>query len=383
MATVTISTYQLKSGKYSYAVYFKDPFTGKKKYLKSFRKKQEAQKAAAKVRESIDLNKFDFLKEVSQKQKPTSFNEVSDQLSADWQDKVDGLEMTEKTRSDYMNHLRKLINHFGQKKVSEITENDIKAFRKKTLDKGSVFLWNRRLFVLKKVFQKAVDSGAVLKSPCADMNYISEKRLQRCRYIMPNQIDELLAACRQIRNAKNYLPAIVLLAIEHGASKQEILDLRWRDIDFENNTITFFRTKNNQRRTRSIMPRTREALLHWRQQQELMRHKKKLPLKPDPDWVFSHHDGSQIREFRTAWNRACDLAGLEDYHFHDNRHTFCTNLIYAGANMKQVNVMVGHTDLRMTHRYTHVSSDMEDTLSDKLASRYSRDDTYASGQGKK
>jgi integrase len=301
---------------------------------------------------------------------------VAEQLAEDWQDRVDGRELTEKTQYEYLVHWRKLVEHFGKTDVSSITEKDVKALRKKTLNRWSAILWNRRLFVLKQVFKKAVETNAILKSPCADMKYISEKKLERCRYLMPDKINDLLDACRQLRNAKNYMPAIVL-AIEHGCAKQEILDLKWSNVDFDNNKVTFYRTKNGMRRTRSMLPRTQKALLHWKNQQELMRHRKKLNMKPDPDWVFSHHDGTRIREFKTAWAKVCELAGIDDYHFHDNRHTFCTNLIYAGADTKQVNVMIGHNDMRMTYRYTHIGTDMEDDLGERLAGRYGQADKAA------
>jgi integrase len=51
----------------------------------------------------------------------------------------------------------------------------------------------------------------------------------------------------------------------------------------------------------------------------------------------------------------CEVAGFPDLHFHDLRHTFCSNLILSGADLKDVKEMIGHKDLRMTDRYTHLT----------------------------
>ena len=63
------------------------------------------------------------------------------------------------------------------------------------------------------------------------------------------------------------MPAIIYLGAEHGAAKQEILSLKWSDIDFEfkgRGLIKFYRTKNKRKRTEFLMPRTKQALLDWK-----------------------------------------------------------------------------------------------------------------------
>ena len=85
---------------------------------------------------------------------------------------------------------------------------------------------------------------------------------------------------------------MIFLGAEHGASKQEILSLRWSDIDFDfrdSGLVRFYRTKNVKERTDCLMPNTKEALLHWKKHQLLMRRKKKIDYN-ESDIVFSHHD---------------------------------------------------------------------------------------------
>lgn len=82
---------------------------------------------------------------------------------------------------------------------------------------------------------------------------------------MPNEIENLISCSRRTK-AKHYMPALILLAAEHGASKQEALDLQLSDINFElgeSGSIHFRRTKNGKERTQFLMPRTRQALMDW------------------------------------------------------------------------------------------------------------------------
>ena len=56
-----------------------------------------------------------------------------------------------------------------------------------------------------------------------------------------------------------------------------------------------------------------------------------------------------------AWRAVCELAGPEDFHFHDLRHTYCSNLMLSGVDLKDVKEIIGHKDLAMTDRYAHLS----------------------------
>lgn len=64
------------------------------------------------------------------------------------------------------------------------------------------------------------------------------------------------------------------------------------------------------------------------------------------------------------------MAGFDKLHFHDLRHTFCSNLMLAGADIKDVKNMIGHRDLKMTDRYTHLMSARKTLLQEKLADHF-------------
>jgi integrase len=188
---------------------------------------------------------------------------------------------------------------------------------------------------------------------------------------MPSDLIALVKACRKTR-AKHYMPALIYLGAEHGASKQESLSLQWIDIQFEAEgigLINLCRTKNGSERTEFLMPNTKKALLEWKEHLEFMRRRKKILVKDDR-FVFCRLDGTQIKRFNKAWNRTCDIAGICNFHYHDLRHTLCSNLIMSGSDLKEAKDMIGHRDLQMTDRYTHLNALHKKAIQDRLADRY-------------
>ncbi|MFP4315218.1 MAG: tyrosine-type recombinase/integrase, partial [Desulfovibrionales bacterium] len=77
-------------------------------------------------------------------------------------------------------------------------------------------------------------------------------------------------------------------------------------------------------------------------------------------------------DFSRTWEQAKKMAGLKDFHFHDLRHTFCTNLRRNGADIKTIKDLIGHKDIRMTERYTHIITEEETRYINKLSDHYQK-----------
>jgi len=165
------------------------------------------------------------------------------------------------------------------------------------------------------------------------------------------------------------LPAVILLGADFGAALQEIVDLRWSDIDFGKRTIEFFRTKNGVRRKMVLTRRCAEALQEWWDHLENARHRRKIK-DVKVDYVFCRLNGERIRSFKKSWRTACRLAHIQEFHLHDLRHTFCSNLLLSGAGLKDVKDMIGHKTLEMTDRYSHLDNKRQKELQGKLEAHY-------------
>lgn len=357
MATVTISARSRKNGK-SYIVQYLDPETGKKKHHATFRRRDMAQQEANKLRIILDDGSLPESRRIRKQRVGKTFAEVAEVCEQTWR------------RRCKEGSLRPSVRHFGESMMATITREDVLEYRADVADQKTKVLANRRLFIIKQVFARAHEMGCISKDEIAGIRYLSEREHERKSYMRPLKVDELLAAADKGR-AKHYLSLAILLAVEHGASKQEILDLKWTNIDLnygESGIISFHRTKTNVDRVHRIMPRTREALLA--RQDFLENRRAKRGIKVQGDHVVGHLDGSRMQDFKSAWKTACRELGLENFHFHDNRHTFCSNIIMAGGTLKHAKEMIGHKTLGMTDRYSHLEAAVDNPMQAALAAHY-------------
>ncbi|MCP3933679.1 MAG: site-specific integrase [Bacteroidetes bacterium] len=368
MATVYFTERARINGK-SYDLFYKDPYSGKKKRYQTYRKKKDVLKSENELRSLLDSGRMPESR--AQLINLKTFREIALLLQEEWKLQLQSKILKEKTVNDYKIFLSQVNQVFGDKLLCKISSQDILEYRSKIADKLSNVSSNKRLSMIKKVFALGLKIHATTENPSASIKKLSEQGHERNRYMLPTELDSLISAAKTTKS-KYYLPCLIYLGAEHGASKQEALSLHWSDINFEfdgKGLIRFFRTKNNNERTAFLMPRTKKALLEWKHHQTRMRKLKNISANGS-DIVFSHLDGSQISNFNRGWWSALEKAGIKDFHFHDLRHTFCSNLILSGAGLKEVKEMIGHRDISMTDRYSHLTLKHKSLKQEKLAEYY-------------
>ena len=370
MATVFIQK-RIRKNRNSYVIYYKHPISGKNKYYKTLPKMKEAQNEANRLRTLLDTGKLPEEQIYRKKSLCLAVTEVGDMLIETWNTKLANNDIASTTFNDYTLRLQQIKNVFGGKLACEVRSNDVKKYQSNLAKTVSNATSNRYLFILKQIFGFATDQGLIHENPTSGINYLSEKMHERNSYLLPPILSKMIDLSQGTR-AKYYLPALIFLGAEHGASRQEALSLEWDHINFEYDgigLIRFFRTKNGKERTDFLMPRTKQALLDWKAHLEFMRHRKKLQ-PVECRFVFCRLNGEPIKRFDSAWRQICKLADLADFHYHDLRHTYCSNLLLAGANLKDVKDMIGHSDLSMTDRYSHLTSEHHRKIQEKLARHY-------------
>jgi site-specific recombinase XerD len=72
-------------------------------------------------------------------------------------------------------------------------------------------------------------------------------------------------------------------------------------------------------------------------------------------YVFCHENGERYDEVKRSFKSTCRKAGITDFRFHDLRHTFASHLVMNGNTVRTVQDLLGHKDIRMTIRYSHLS----------------------------
>jgi integrase len=164
-----------------------------------------------------------------------------------------------------------------------------------------------------------------------------KERPGRLRYLTPEEFTRLSAAC----HTSPYLWPIVTIAIHTGMRRSEMLTLRWGDVDLRRRTITLSQTKNNERRVIPINATVAAMLKAW-------------PRVVGADRLFPGVNGPMVTR---AFERACRKADVANLRLHDLRHTFASYLAMGGVNLRAIQQLLGHRDLRMTARYAHLSAD--------------------------
>jgi site-specific recombinase XerD len=80
----------------------------------------------------------------------------------------------------------------------------------------------------------------------------------------------------------------------------------------------------------------------------------------------SEKKSSQAMEFRKHWLKALKAAEIEDFRFHDLRHTTASYLVMNGATLYEVGEVLGHKNLETTKRYAHLSTKHKQALTDRV-----------------
>ena len=156
----------------------------------------------------------------------------------------------------------------------------------------------------------------------------------------------LLEAARQSTWSRLYLA--VLMGFTTGARKSELLSLTWNDVDFNKRTALLSDTKNSSPRLLLLLePVIQELKTLPRPLDSTTR---LFPRKNDPHQPITDH------EFYRYWNEAKAVAGVQDFRFHDCRHSAVSYLIEAGVPMVTVAAIAGHRSMTMVQRYSHLGT---------------------------
>ncbi len=352
MATVWIRSEKLKNGETSYRVYYKDPKSGVSVHYKTLRRRGLADRKANELRTFIDAGEFVKIEAGKKKIAPMTLRQCSEIALKRIEKKVKKGRRSEETLSFHRDQHRKVLAEFGNHLVCELTEEAIELYHLKTERAVSARTANARMHALRVMVRVAVAKGVILEDITAGIEDFAERA--RDRSLTPRQLNALIDGCAGVRNPTR-MRAAILLAAEHGAALQEVMELCWAQIDFERGgfgTIEFSRRKNGEERLQYLMPRSRAALEQWRAHLDWIRRRKRIV--PGSDLVFGRLDGRPVERLDTAWARVRAAAGFEDLHFHDLRAVYCTNLALAGATTKVIQELVGHKDSRSTDKYIRI-----------------------------
>lgn len=241
------------------------------------------------------------------------------------------------------------LKPFFRGKLSDISRRNVERYvmtRSRQCSPGTV---RKEFGVLRHLLNWLLDNGMVPANPAVRIK-LPNLPPGRLRYLQPGEFQTLL------ESLPPWIKPIVALAAWTGMRRSEILGLRWLDVDLANRVINLPQSKNGKGRTVYL-------------NESAMNVFRSLPLNIDSEPtepVLALETTPE--ELSMCFMRACRTLGIQDFRFHDLRHTHASWLRQKGVQLDEIAKQLGHADLRMTMRYSHLGQAQVREAVDRLDS---------------
>ena len=233
---------------------------------------------------------------------------------------------------------------FGKHKMSEIKKHEImkahmemtqhKKLKPSTANKFLIFLSQAYTIAQEYELEGIKDNPASKVKPLEENN-------ARERFITKKEAKRLIKAVNESQNPNlKYIIPFLLLT---GARRSEVLHAKWCDIDVNLNLWTIPTSKSGKKRIIPISESLKELI-------QTIPHTSPY-LFPSPKTKLPQKD------FYRSWDHARKKAYLKDVRLHDLRHSFASALVNAGRSLYEVQTLLGHSNMKMTQRYAHLSNE--------------------------
>lgn len=193
------------------------------------------------------------------------------------------------------------------------------------------------LALLSSIFELACDNDFLSKNPMRKVRRYTQAQIlcKRSRLFVEDEEERLFKALEQRGGEVLWAP---LIARYEGMRQQEIMRLKSDDVDLQLWTVTVRESKNGRPRTLPIVERLKPVF-------------QEMPVNPGGH-LFVMRTGKSFQGKRSAWGRACEVAKVSDFRFHDLRHVFASSLPpdpYLRA------AWLGHSQIETSQIYSHVN----------------------------
>lgn len=254
-----------------------------------------------------------------------------------------------KSLNSIKHHLKHLDPFFGSIRAHYLTSDVVKGYIEKRQKGGaSNATINRELAVLRRAYSLGLEDEVIQRKP-----YISALKEDNTRTGFFEHGDYLA----MLEALPDYLRPVLSFGYLTGWRKSEIINLKWKQIDKEAQTVRLDpgRTKNEKGRVIALEGDLWETIRDQWGKRKVAEIPGQSPTLLCP-YIF-HRDGKPIKNFRSAWEGACKKTGLVGKLFHDLRRTAIRNMIRAGVPQQVAMMISGHKTAAVFYRYDIVSED--------------------------
>lgn len=236
--------------------------------------------------------------------------------------------------------IAQLKEAFGNIQLRHLSTKLLEQFQTERTQKGNKpATVNRLIATVKHCIHKGYQWEMLSEETFKRVRQVKllEENNRRLRFLSQPECQALIDNCNG--NTK----AIVIMALNTGMRKGEILSIKWEQVDLRHGFIFLGITKNGERREIPINDTLRSVI-------------KSLPTRLNVPYLFYDAvTGNSFNDIKRSFSTAMRRAGISDFHFHDLRHTFASHLVMAGVDITTVSKLLGHKSLTMTLRYSHLA----------------------------
>jgi len=348
-----------------------DPLTGKRKQIRrrGFESKRQAMDTMTKLKAEVLENSFiDVTAMTYEKYLEEWFEERRNHL--------------QKTTFDihfiyYQNVIKPMLGHF---KIQQITPLHIQKFVNNLVSEAKYS--EHTVHLIYRIVSASLKKAKVMKiikdNPASGITLPKIKRKEMNIWSL-EQVNHFISAAKSIKRLTRCYIGF-LIALLTGMRQGEILGLRWKDVDMDNQTIYIRQTLTQEAELKAGAKNNssiRSIHISNKLVSELKAHRKlvleeKLLLGHnynDFDLIICTRSGKPIipRNFRKEFYNLTKKIDLPKIRFHDLRHTHATILIQQNVNVKLISERLGHAEIGTTlDTYSHVLPNMQKTVSDQL-----------------
>lgn len=228
--------------------------------------------------------------------------------------------------------------------LQDITPDKIDRYKLARLEKIVKTTVNHELTILRRFFNLAVGRDYLQGNPANKVDFLRITDRKRPRFLSQGEVRRLQ---EELRGSRFRLMIETLL--HTGMRVGELINLEWGDIDLRGGQINIrpkpdWSPKAGKERNIPLSSKVRDLL---------------SGLDREHDYIFHSRTGNRVNRnhIREAFVRACRRAGIRDATLHTLRHTFASQLVMRGVDLYTVSQLLGHSDLKSTQIYSHLSRD--------------------------
>lgn len=253
---------------------------------------------------------------------------------------------TYRTDLSRINSFQQFLKDKGIERLERITPAVIEEFKSLVLKSSSATTFNHYLTLVKAMLNKAVSWRNLRENPLREVKKLKSLNARQVRFLTDEEISAILD------KSGDLMKKVIRILLYSGMRRSELVFLAWDDIDFLNKLITVqskpetgFHPKSHRPRSIPINPDLEQLILD-------------LPQKGK--YLFDDGKGKPLhcKDYYTKqFEKILKKADVKNANLHTLRHTFASNLVMAGVDLRTVQELLGHSTIKITERYAHLSPD--------------------------